>query len=172
MQAEIEDQVQIFYLTLCVWMSACMYVCLPHVCCAQGYRKRGRIPWNWSERCLWAVLWLLGTKTWSFGRAHSAVNCRTLSPTSGRQFWEAFWPVCKEMTQLWSSTSWSLSIWPMVGLSVCFGVQIACIESLVWSMDLLPSLNTIECVLTHGAPCLATQGDSSMNCCSTPTVHP
>lgn len=38
----------------------------------------------------------------------------------------------------------------------------AYVQSLMWNMGLLRSLNTVECVLT----CLAVQGDSSMSGCS------
>lgn len=46
--------------------------------------------------------------------------------------------------------------------SLCFGGQMAYVQSLMWNMGLLRSLNTVECVLT----CLAVQGDSSMSGCS------
>lgn len=60
----------------------------------------------------------------------------------------------------------------MVGLSICFGVQITYIQSRTWSMSLLLSLNTTGHILTsHGAQS-AHQGDSVIECCAMPSVHP
>jgi hypothetical protein len=38
------------------------------------------IPWSWSYKCLWAIMWVLGTEQRSSGRTINAVNHWAISP--------------------------------------------------------------------------------------------
>ena len=53
-------------------MCACFAWFVPGSCRA---RREHRIPECWSYRQLPAVIWVLGTKPRSFGRATSTLNC-------------------------------------------------------------------------------------------------
>lgn len=67
-----------FYLFLFHVHGVCMYVCTSLVCSAALEAKRGimffGVNWNWSQ-ILWVSLWVLGTRSWSSGRASHAPNC-------------------------------------------------------------------------------------------------
>lgn len=47
----------LFIFMLCVWMFACVYVCVSHVCLVPiQASRRYQIPWNWSCRWSWAAM--------------------------------------------------------------------------------------------------------------------
>ena len=54
-------------------LSVCIYVYLKCLVTVEA-RKGHQIPWNWSYRQSWAVLWMLGTKLEFFERTASALT--------------------------------------------------------------------------------------------------
>ena len=65
---------------LCVWMCACMYLCIPHACVVPLKVRRGpRVPWDWSYKWFCAVIWVLEIELWSSRRATSLI-CWAISP--------------------------------------------------------------------------------------------
>lgn len=44
---------------LCVWVFACIYMYVHHVC-AMDVRWGHQIPWNWNSGSLWDSMWVLG----------------------------------------------------------------------------------------------------------------
>lgn len=68
-----------FILNLCTCVRCCEFMCT--MCMKEPTEvRRGRwIPWNWSYRLLWAVMWVLGTKFRAFARAVSDLNCWVIS---------------------------------------------------------------------------------------------
>lgn len=67
-----------FYGCLC-----CIYICIPHVCIASGSQKMYQILRN----CVVvSAIWVLGTKSWSSGRAATSRIHRVISATSIQHF--------------------------------------------------------------------------------------
>lgn len=59
----------------------CMYIYAPSMCVVHKEARRGHgIPWDWSCRCLWATLWILGIKPRCSGKANSVLDCWAISP--------------------------------------------------------------------------------------------
>lgn len=53
-------------LTLQTGGFVCMYAYTPYVCSMPLEIRRYRTLWNQSYRWLWATMWVIGTKPWSF----------------------------------------------------------------------------------------------------------
>lgn len=69
------------YLFIVYMCFVCMYVCAPSMCVVHKEARRGHgIPWDWSCRCLWATLWILGIKPGCSGKANSVLDCWAISP--------------------------------------------------------------------------------------------
>lgn len=58
---------------------ACMYVSVLHECDGHRVQHGCWISWNWSLRCMRITMWVLWTKSVSFGRAAGALNYWAIS---------------------------------------------------------------------------------------------
>lgn len=68
-----------FFVSRCIYFSLCVgfCMCIPRVCLLpEEARRRHWIPLNWSNRQLWAILWMVGSEP---GKAASALNCWALN---------------------------------------------------------------------------------------------
>lgn len=63
-------------LTLFAWIF-CLHVWMCIMCMLGTHRGQKRMwdPWDWSYKCLWVAMWLLGVNPLSSGRAISTLNC-------------------------------------------------------------------------------------------------
>lgn len=59
---------------LCILMFACVCICVPCVQCTWSPEEGTRSPRNGVTDGLFAVVWILGAKSQSYGRAASAPN--------------------------------------------------------------------------------------------------
>lgn len=76
---------------MCGWF-ACMYVYVPHTFQVPKEARRGhQLPWNWSSKGLWPIMWILGAELKSPGRATSTLTCRAIPPISRPCIWKVFW---------------------------------------------------------------------------------
>ena len=76
-------------------LSACLSVGLLH----GVHRKDGivnQIPWNWSDRQLWIVMWVLGIKLRFFARPTSALNHWAISPVLDIVLTLCWWYACAQ----------------------------------------------------------------------------
>lgn len=80
-------QLLLFYINMCA--------CAPCACSARGHQKMVLDHWNWIHGWSWAVVWMLGTKSWSSVGAASAVSTAQSSPARYRflMLWFAPSPV-------------------------------------------------------------------------------
>lgn len=68
-----------FFVSRCIYFSLCVgfCMCIPRVCLLpEEARRRHWIPLNWSNRQLWAILWMVGSEP---GKVASALNCWALN---------------------------------------------------------------------------------------------
>lgn len=47
---------------LCVWVFTCVCMCTTQCLVPLNVRRGCKIPWNWSHKLLWAIMWALGTE--------------------------------------------------------------------------------------------------------------
>ena len=59
-------------------MNVCLHVCV-YMCAWFPQWRRNQIPWNWRDRQLWSIMWVLGIEPMPFGRVISALNCWAIS---------------------------------------------------------------------------------------------
>lgn len=52
--------------------SACIHVCTPHVCLVSHGGEKSLL--DWSKRCFWATIWMLGIQSGSLGWAENCLN--------------------------------------------------------------------------------------------------
>ena len=57
-------------------------MCVSHVCLVAMDVRRGCFPWDWSHRCLWATMWMLGMEPRSSVWTVRALNLQVISLAS------------------------------------------------------------------------------------------
>lgn len=67
-----------YFVCVNVWSTCKFSTCVPGL---TEYRRGHQISWTWSNRWLWAIMWMLGKERWSSARPGSACNYWVISPT-------------------------------------------------------------------------------------------